>query len=241
MFKQIPTKTYNWILIIGVILFLFEITFFYGGAIIPALFSAFFLYIGWKNFKKLWGKILFWISLISLIFSVLNLIAVRFFIFAAIVIFVINYSKRTKEAIYTEPLLPGEEVNEDLIRVEPLFNHKFFDDHFTEETAYQWRDVNIHAFFGDRIIDLSNTVLPNDTAVISIRHAIGNIEIYVPYEVEVSVHHSSLFGRAHIFHEHHWSLFNKSLHYQTAKYDSETSRVKIITSVISGDIEVKRI
>ena len=242
MFKRITIQTYNWILITGVILLVFEISFFYGGAIIPALFSGLFLYIGWKNFDKLWGKIIFWISLISLIFAVLNLMAVRFLIFAAVVIFIINYSKSTKEKEHLEPILPGEETEKErLIRLEPLFDHTIFDDQYTEETAYQWRDVNIHGLLGDRVIDLSNTVLPNDTAVISIRHGLGNIEIYVPYEVEVSIHHSAVFGRAHIFNEDHWKMFNKSLHYQTESYDKATSRVKIITSLFSGDIEVKRI
>lgn len=175
-------------------------------------------------------------------FSVLNLLAVRFLIIAAIIIFIINYSKSKNEATQFEPILPdGEKKYETILKVDPLFDHKLFDDQLTEDVAYQWKDINIHGAFGDRIIDLSNTVLPNDTAVISIRHVIGNIEIYVPYEVEVSIHHSSVFGKAHILGKHHLKLMNKSIHYQTANYDTAYPRVKIITSLFSGDIEVKRI
>ncbi|MDO6449170.1 cell wall-active antibiotics response protein LiaF [Oceanobacillus profundus] len=242
MFKRLTTDYFNWILIIGVILLIFEIAFFFGGSIIPALFSALFMYIGWKNFHKLWGKIVFWIALVSMVFSVLNLLAVRFLIIAAIIIFIINYSKSKSEATQFDPILPDDEKNhESILKVNPLFDHKLFDDQITEDVAYQWKDVNIHGAFGDRIIDLSNTVLPNDTAVISIRHVIGNIEIYVPYEVEVSIHHSSVFGKAHILGKHHLKLMNKSIHYQTANYDTAYPRVKIITSLFSGDIEVKRI
>src|SRR5699024_42966 len=111
----------------------------------------------------------------------------------------------------------------------------------TSDTAYQWRDIHIHGAFGARVIDLSNTVLPNETAVISIRHLMCYIEIYVPYEVEVSIQHSSIFVRTHIFGEHHWNLVNKTLFYQTENYDQATPRVKIVTSILSGDIEVKRI
>lgn len=68
MFKRLTTDYFNWILIIGVILLIFEIAFYFGGSIIPALFSALFVYIGWKNFHKLWGKIVFWIALVSLVF-----------------------------------------------------------------------------------------------------------------------------------------------------------------------------
>lgn len=241
MFKRLQTDTFNWIMIIGVILLVIEIIFFFGGTIFPAIFTCLFAYIGWKNFHRLWGKIVFWIFIISGVFFVLNLMAVRFIIVAALILFIMDYSRSKKEGKFVAPILPGEEKKTEYIKVEPLFDHRLFEDQKTPDSAYGWRDVNIHGGFGDRIIDLSNTVLPNDTAVISIRHFIGNIEIYVPYEVEVSVHHSSVFGRAHIFSHSHWKLMNKSLHYQTEHYDSAYPRVKIITSLFSGDIEVKRI
>ncbi|RDW20910.1 cell wall-active antibiotics response protein LiaF [Oceanobacillus chungangensis] len=242
MFKRLTTDTFNWILIIGVILFIFEMVFFYGGSIFSALFSGLFIYIGWKYFYKLWGKIIFWLALVSLVLAVLNLLAVRFLIITAIILFVINYSKTKKDVDHLEPILPGGEIRQEtLMEMKPLFNHKLFDDQKTEDTAYQWRDVNIHGAFGDRLIDLSNTVLPNDTAVISIRHLVGNIEIYVPYEVEVSISHSSIFGRVHILGKHHWKLMNKTILYQTKGYDTAQPRVKIVTSLFSGDLEVKRV
>lgn len=241
MFNKLKTDTLNWIMIVGVILLIFEVIFHFGGAIIPAIFSAIFAYIGWKNFQQLWGKVLFWIFLVFFIFSILNLWAVRFLMVVVIVLWLKDYSesKKTKDL---EPILPSNIINaEKLIKLKPLFENKLFEDAQTEDMAYQWRDVNIHGAIGDRIIDLSNTVLPNDTAIISIRHLVGNIEIYVPYDVEVSIHHSSVFGRAHIFDEKDMNLINKSLLYQTENYDTTYPRVKIITSVFSGDIEVKRI
>ncbi|WP_077327936.1 cell wall-active antibiotics response protein LiaF [Virgibacillus siamensis] len=243
MFHRLSTDTLNWIFIIGVILFVIEIAFFHGGMIVSALFSGFFIYIGWKHFTKLWGKIFFWLGLISLVFSVLNMLAVRFLIVAAIVLFLVNYSKSKQESDIIKPSLPGPDiVNEQpTVQITPLFGHKLFGDQQTTDTVYQWRDVNIHGAFGDRTIDLSNTVLPNDTAVISIRHVLGNITIFVPYEVEVSIHHSAVFGRAHILGNHHRKLMNQSLFYQTEQYDHASSRVKIVTSQFSGDIEVKRI
>ncbi|WP_010096343.1 cell wall-active antibiotics response protein LiaF [Ornithinibacillus scapharcae] len=241
MFKKLKTDTFNWIVIVGVILLIFEIIFHFGGAIIPAVFSAIFAYIGWKNFQHLWGKVLFGIFVIFFVFSILNLWAVRFLIVVAIILWLKDYSESKKRKDF-EPNLPSDVIHQDkLVKIKPLFTNTFFDDVRTEDIAYQWRDVNIHGVFGDRVIDLSNTVLPNDTAIISIRHLIGNIEIYVPYEVEVSIHHSSVFGRAFIFNEEDRNLVNKSLLYQTENYDTTYPRVKIITSLFSGDIEVKRI
>lgn len=242
MFKYFKTDTFNWIWIIGVILLVFEVLFFHIGIIFQLLFNVFFLYVGWKNLHKLWGKILFGIFVISFVLSVFNIIAVRFVLAAFLILFILDYVKRNKDVDVLNPVLPGEEMKQgNVIQMKPLFDHNWFEDQKTEDTVYGWRDVNIHGFYGDKLIDLSNTVLPDDTAVISIRHVIGKIEIYVPYEVEVSIHHSSVFGRAHIFGEHHWKLMNKSLLYQTENYDHTYPRVKIITSVFSGDIEVKRI
>ncbi|MBM7600628.1 lia operon protein LiaF [Virgibacillus halotolerans] len=244
MFQRLTTDRLNWILIIGVILFIIEIAFFHGGMIISALFCGCLIYVGKKMFDQLWGKIVFWIGVIGLIFAVLNMFAVRFLLVAIIVLFIIDYSKSKKEAVYIKPNLSvnEERMPDSVIAVESLFKHQIFGDQSTADAAYQWRDVNIHGGFGDRVIDLSNTVLPRDTAVISIRHIVGNIEIYVPYEVEVSIHHSSIFGRAHLLGKHDTKLMNQSISYQTKHYDDTTlPRIKIVTALFSGDIEVKRI
>ncbi|MFZ3576707.1 cell wall-active antibiotics response protein LiaF [Virgibacillus sp. DJP39] len=243
MFKRLSTDTVNWILIVGVILFTIEIVFFGGGMIISALFFGLFIYVGWKRFYKLWGKIFFWFGSIGLTFAIFNMMAIRFFVVAAIVLFIINYSKSKKEADYIQPSnqFQDDSNQETIIKTTPLFSHRIFGNQQTTNQAYQWKDINIHGAFGDRVIDLSNTVLPDETAVISIRHLVGNIEIFVPYEVEVSVHHSAVFGRAHILGTDHNKLMNQTLFYRTANYQSTLPRVKIITTLLSGDIEVKRI
>ncbi|WP_404454156.1 cell wall-active antibiotics response protein LiaF [Oceanobacillus kapialis] len=243
MHKKFSTDTLNWILIIGGILLIFEIAFFFGGTIIPAIFSALIIYFGWRKYYRLWGKVVFWIGVISLVLSILNLMAVRFLLIALIILFIINYYKSKKEPMHVVPdsMRNRAATDEVVTRIKPLFTHQLFGDQQTNDMAYGWQDINIHGGFGDRIVDLSNTVLPNDTAIISIRHAIGNIQIFVPYEVEVSLHHSSVFGRAYVFGETDWKLMNHSIIYQTAHYDTAVTRVKVITSIFSGDIEVVRI
>lgn len=243
MFKRLSTDTVNTILIIGFILLLIEIAFFNGGLIFSVFFSGLLTYIGWKSYGRLWAKIFFWVGTISLMIAILNMIAVRFLLLAGIVLFFMNYyrSKNDPERI-TPQLFPEEESmdQEPLIKVDPLFRLKFFGDQKTSESVYQWRDINIHGGYGNRIIDLSNTVLP-DEAIISIRHFVGNIEIYIPYEVEVSILHSSIIGRANILGNEQVKLLNQSFLYQTENYERNKPRVKIITSILSGNIEVKRI
>lgn len=243
MFHRLSTNTLNLLMIIGVILFVVEIAFFMGGMILSALFSILLIYIGRKYFHRLSGKIFFWIGAIGLFFSVLNMIAVRFFIIAGIILFIIDFNRSRKHKEQIRPIIPMQENNETepLIQVKPLFDYHLFGEQKTKDTAYEWHDLNIHSAYGDKVIDLSNTVLPDDVAVISIRQLVGNIEIYIPYEVEVSIHHSSVFGRARIFGKYHGKLMNESLLYETERYGSGSQRVKIITTLFSGDIEVKRI
>ncbi|MBU9721928.1 cell wall-active antibiotics response protein [Bacillus alkalicola] len=243
MLRQHPTNTYNWIFIIGIVLLFLELFLLKPGLIFGIAFLSFLVYIGWRSYQNMVGKVFFWVGVIGLFFTLINLIALRFIIAAVLVMFFVNYQKTKKNPDYISLEIMDEDINslpEPLVKVESLFSSKLFGDQKTSETPYQWRDVNIHGGIGDRVIDLSNTVLPEE-AVISVRHLIGNIKVYVPYEVEVHVHHSSVFGRASVFHKKHVSLFNQSFTYQTENFPNGKPRVKIFTSLLSGDIEVKRI
>ncbi|MBN9654645.1 hypothetical protein J0K78_10245 [Halobacillus sp. GSS1] len=239
MLKKLSTDTINTILIIGVILLVVEIVFFNGGLVFSLVFSGVLIYIGWKNYRPLWRKILFWIGLISLIFTVLSMIAVRFLVIALILMFLRDYFKSREKPEHIQPEII--DYHQEMPDQEPLLRQKFFGDDATPKTSYEWKDINIHGGFGDRIVDLSQTVLPHDEAVISIRQWIGNLTVYIPYEVEVSIHHSALVGRASIFQYKKSNVFNQVLSYQTEGYRKQKPRVKIITSMVSGELEVKRV
>jgi lia operon protein LiaF len=209
--------------------------------VFTVIFSSIMLYIGRKKYDKFWGKVLFWVGLILIVITILNMFVVRFLLIAGMVLFLIHYqrSKKTPEIINPK-LYPNKgEEREPLITIEPLLQQRLFGDQKTSDEAFRWNDINIFGGFGNRIIDLSKTVLP-DEPVISIRHFIGNIKIYVPYDVEVSVHHSSLFGRTKILGEVNERLINHSLSYRTKDYHRKKPCVNIITSIWSGDLEVRR-
>ncbi|MCP3027429.1 cell wall-active antibiotics response protein LiaF [Halobacillus sp. A5] len=237
MLKRLSTDTVNLILLIGAVLLVMEVVFFNGGLIFSVAFSGLLIYLGWTRYAKLWGKVIFWIGAVSLFITAINMIAVRFLIIAALVMAVLHYHRSRNEPKRIEP----EIVESQLDSGDPVLRQKFFGNESTPGRAYKWQDINIHGGFGERVVDLSNTVLPEGEAVISIRHLIGSVYIYVPYEVEVSVEHSSVFGRASIFQYRNTKLINQIISYQTPEYSTRKPRVKIITSIGSGDIEVKRI
>lgn len=243
MLHRLSTQTINWILMIGVILLAIEVVFFNKVLIFSVVIFGIMAYLGWKNFHRSLGKILFWIGIVFLIFTIINMMAVRFLIIIGIVLLLREYYKSTKDPVKWE--VPEHQQDEHsnaepLLELKPFMQQRFWGDQITSDSSYEWQDINIQGTFGDRVLDLSNTVLPA-AANISIRHFIGNIEIYVPYEVEVSIHHSSVLGRANLLGQYHMRLLNHQLSYQTSHYHEGKQRVKIITSLVSGNIEVKRI
>lgn len=243
-FNQLSTDTINKILIIVVILLIVELFFSNEGLIFTVVISSLLTYVGWKRYHKLWAKVVFWIGFLLLVITILNTTAFRFLFIAIIIFFLINYMKSQKSPEKLVPNFQSDsdriEHHESLVKIEPLLQQRLFGDEKTSEAPYEWRDINIHGGFGDRVIDLSNTVLPEE-AIISIRHFVGNITIYVPYEIEVNILHSSLLGRITIFGNKQDRLLNQTISYRTEGYYINKPRVKIITSIGSGDIEVKRI
>lgn len=220
-----------------------EVLFFRGGLIITAILLGFATYYGHRNRTQNWGKILFWVGILGLALTILNMLAVRFLVLVFIVLFLIDYAKNKNQTYVIPKQIKGETIIEDevLVEIHPMFNFMLRGKQSTAQSSYEWRDINIFSGIGDKVIDLSQSITQDDTSIISIRHGIGNIIIYIPYDTEFMIHHSAIFGRAYILNKRHEQLINQQLSYQTENYIHAQTRVKIVTSVISGNIEVKRI
>ncbi|AOM82341.1 cell wall-active antibiotics response protein LiaF [Salisediminibacterium beveridgei] len=237
MLRRVPAKTMNAVILIAIAILLVELAVKGGDVIIPGIIFGFLIYLGWKNFHSLFGKIIFFIGILAFFGNVFSLVAVQFLLLALIVLF-FKYVILDKEEEAIRPVFTSDEMKPGItMNKRPLLRQKVFGSQRVGEEPYSWRDVNIHGGFGDRTIDLSQTVLP-DEAVISIRHLFGNITIYVPYEVDVTVHHSTMFGQFTVFEES-GKLVNESVSYRNLSADGP--HVKIVTSLLSGDLEVRRI
>lgn len=191
------------------------------------------------------GKILFWMGVFFLFVNIINMLAFRLLIMALLLFYIIQYANKKKEVKSIEPMIKEPEVTfnkkDTIVKEKPMFQNKLFGQQQTPEYVYEWDDVNIQTGIGDTIIDLSNTVLPKGESTIFIRNIIGKITILIPYDVEISVHHSALFGSVQILDINKPSSLNRSIKIQTADYEGALQKVKILTSMIIGDIEVKRV
>lgn len=235
----------GWILIFTVILLLIEVTFFNGGLLFSLFISAFLIYMGKKRYHRSIGKLMMLIGIIVAVVSILNMFAFKLLLLSLLGLVIYKFVQSKKNpTVYTpdfsfEKSYPNNP--EQLQSRRLLFKNNVIGGQSTPETAYEWEDINIQSGIGDIIVDLSNTVLPKGESVIAIRNIVGTVKVFVPYELEVKVVHSVIAGSVSILHNDERRLFNQSVQYHTSQYEESEHKIKIITSTIVGNIEVKRI
>lgn len=244
MFKNAKNDYLNWLVILGAFILVLEILFFNRGLIFSLFISVGMIYLGRKKAGRKRGKLLFFGGIIFFLLSILNMMTFKFLLIAILLHFFIQFihSKRNPKK-FAPDIVKNEQPNheETMIKNKPLFENIFFGQQKTPFGVYEWEDVNIQAGIGDTIIDLSYTMLPQGETVIFIRNIIGNIQILVPYEIEVSVHHSCVAGSASVFNHHQSKIFNQVYYLKTPGYDQVEQKVKIFTSLMVGNLEVSRI
>lgn len=236
------TDYISWTILIGLLLLVVEITFFNKGLVFSVIFSGVLLYFGGKRLHSSIGKLIFGLGCLVLFFTAIDMMVFKFLIFAVIAYVLFYFYKSKNRPLLIQPVIT--ETNSSgpkIIRPQHLFKNMFYGRQKTPEEIYEWHDVNIQTGIGDTRIDLSNTVLPKGEAVIIIRNFIGNIQILVPYDIEVNISHSVLTGTTIIFEEANEKLFNQTLGYRTDHYDQALHKIKIVTSMGIGRLEVKRI
>ena len=245
MFNNFKSDYISWIVLIGLVLLLLEVSFFNEGLIFSLLASGAMVYFGRSLMPRMTGKILFWAGLFFFLSSVFSMMTFRFFLLAALIYIVYQYGKSKKKPEVIVPILEepasAEAPKETVVQKQPLFENRMFGHQATPPHPYEWNDVNIQTGIGDTVIDLSLTVLPKGETVIFIRNLIGNIKVFVPYDLEVVVRHSSLLGSTEVLEHEEDKVLNQSLYIQTPGYEMAEQKVKIFTSSVVGNLEVKRI
>lgn len=244
MLNKFEKDSFSWIVLIGVLLLLVEITFFNQGLIFSLFVSGALIYFGRKLYHRTTGKILFWIGAFSLVSSVIGMMTFRLFLLAILIYFIMQFAQSKKKPEVIRPILEEPTPNSSettMIEQSSLFKNSIFGHQSTPHHVYEWDDINIMTGVGDTTIDLSYTVLPKGETVIFIRNIVGNIKIFIPYDTEVSLRHSALAGSAEVLEFQKDRSFNQMLAVKTPGYDQAEQKVKILTSMMIGDIEVKRL
>ncbi|WP_445613546.1 cell wall-active antibiotics response protein LiaF [Geobacillus sp. YF-1] len=236
------TDYVSWAVLIALVLLAIEISFFHPGWLFSIGLSVALLYIGKQSWPRRRGKVLFSLGGISLVFHMFTMVTARLIVVASLFYFIWKFAQSKQQPTVIRPVITeATSGNEEIIERQPLFCNVLFGRQATPEHVYEWDDVNIQTGIGDTVIDVSNTVLPKGEAVIMVRGLIGHVRVLVPYEVETKVVHSAIVGGATVFGHATEQLFNQTFLYQTPSYQAAERKLKIVTSMMIGHLEVKRL
>lgn len=106
--------------------------------------------------------------------------------------------------------------------------------------VYQWDDSHVMAWFGDTVIHLGNTVLPEEDNVIVLHKLYGDVRVMVPVDIGISLSYNTIRGDV-LFETESYTLKNQQLRIYSENYQQANRRVKILVTNYIGSIEVIRI
>ncbi|MBS4177284.1 cell wall-active antibiotics response protein LiaF [Lederbergia citrea] len=206
---------------------------------IPLLIGCFLIYKGKISSKNRNVYLIIGLSLLAI--PILSSAFLKFFIFAAVIYGLIEYSKSKKQAqkIIVETIEP-EPKSSQIKKKRPFIKNMFVGSQRVVNEVFEWDDINIQCGFGDTVIDLGMTMLPQGESVVVIRNLVGNIQLLVPFDASVVINHSSISGKLKVFNDE-TELFNSNIIYYPDSGQQTLRTIKIITNVLVGNVEVKRI
>ncbi|MFP3917984.1 cell wall-active antibiotics response protein LiaF [Lysinibacillus telephonicus] len=225
--NRFSTNQLTLITIVVLLIVFMELTIFNNGGAFLLIIGALSLYYSFS--KKM--KSLFWTGCFFIFLAILTVWSLRLLIVCVLIY--ILYKHITKEqkivTIDTQSFETGTIRKNNLIGSSstPLEN-------------YKWQDVNIQQFIGDITIDVTETILPAGTSVITVRQSIGKVTIILPYEVPFRLQYSTVLGEAKLLGNSSKRLLNEQLIYEDGNPDDVKRNLVIHVATWLGDVEVIR-
>ena len=203
--------------------------------------SIFLIVIGYqllKRKKSFTAYILMTLGVAALLFALFT--SVSFALIFAVLIIYNSYqlfrssSNKSKPAIETRP---NPLKSKAYVQIEPYFKNKLVGEYRNFQQHYACDDINIQTGFGDVQIDLSDTIIPQGETVILIRGMVGNIHLDIPSDIGISIQMSLLCGKINLLKDSK-TAFNVTQKYQSVDYKNTSRKIKIVITLLVGDIEV---
>ena len=111
-------------------------------------------------------------------------------------------------------------------------------DFFLTEGRFELKNMHIRHGIGDIKIDLSKAMMENKETFIVIHGWVGDIDIFVPYDLDVSVSAAVTIGDLEVL-GHKQGGINRKITLATRDYGKQTRKVRIVLSLFIGDIDVR--
>jgi len=205
---------------------------------IPLVIGCFLLYTARNARKKSNVRLIIGLFLIAI--PILSSAFLKFFIFVAVIYALIEYSKTKKQShkIVVQTVEP--EPKSSVKKKQPFIKNLFIGSQKKVNEVFEWDDINIQCGLGDTVVDLGMTMLPPGESTVVIRSLIGNVQLLVPFDASVVVNHSGISGKLKVFNEE-TEIFNSNIIYHPDSNEQAIRTIKIITNVMIGNVEVRRI
>lgn len=238
MYNLFEKKPVQIILLVCLGVFVLEFIWMDSRHIVGIAILAVLAYFSWQHYYREPNRFIFWVSIIIIGSILIDTVFFRIIIGIVLAWFIIQYLQNQSAEKGNVRVVKFSE--ESIQESDVLYTNKWFGQQKRGTQPYQWQDYNSQTIIGETVIDLTQTVLPKGEPLVLVRHLAGMIKIIVPYDVEVSIHHSVFIGSVDIFGYGYDQMTNRVVHYQTENYQQANQRVKIYTSMIAGKFEVVR-
>lgn len=208
---------------------------------VALIFSVVILMLGQhfrKKGKRVRGNIFLIIGILALIANVFSSIAFQLVLVAVLIYIGYDLIASSQKPPILQVETKESVQNRRIVRCQPFLKNMPIGNYRVMDSIYELHDINIRYGLGDVQIDLTTAMIPEGETVIVIHGIAGNIRLYVPYDIEISLNHSVLVGNISLFGQKE-NGFNKNVVLMTEQYANAPRRIKIISSLLAGDTEVR--
>ncbi|WJH30393.1 cell wall-active antibiotics response protein LiaF [Paenibacillus sp. CC-CFT742] len=118
----------------------------------------------------------------------------------------------------------------------------FIGDLYMGQEVFSLKPMNISAFIGDTVIDLTKAQIPYGETKINISSFIGDVKVFVPEDMDlgVTVTTNSFIGDMSLLNQKRGG-FLSSAQAETSHYREAGKKVRIVVSVFIGDVKVNKV
>jgi len=103
---------------------------------------------------------------------------------------------------------------------------------------FELHDMKINNGLGDVKIDLSQAIIAHGDTTIEVFAGLGDVQLYVPYDLDVCVQASVLLGTLDVLN-YKQDGFTRRTQTQSAGYEEAAKRVNILITLGIGDVDVR--
>ena len=119
----------------------------------------------------------------------------------------------------------------------PKMKHSLIGNLYFTSPRWELADMNIWHGIGEVKMDLSRAFVHEGETVVIINGWIGDIDIYVPYDLDIAFSASVNFGDIDLFGNKEGGL-NRHISIETAGYREASRRVRLVVNLLVGDVDV---